>query len=134
MDAEIERLRGAFFEEASDFLSTIEQGLLALEAGQASADVVHGVFRATHSLKGAARTFGYDELAGFAHVLEDLLDRVRSGRTTTTPQLADLLLRANDTLRLLVAAAQSGGAAPSDTAAVLAALRAAHAGDRKSVV
>ena len=43
MDPEIERLRGAFFEEASDFLSTIESGLLALEAGHASPDVIHGL-------------------------------------------------------------------------------------------
>lgn len=128
MDAEIERLRGAFFEEASDFLAIIESGLLALEAGSGTAELVHQVFRATHSLKGAARTFEYEDLAGFAHLAEDLLDRVRGGGMLLTPAVAELLLRANDVLHGLLGAARDGTKVPPATAAVSAALRATLTG------
>ena len=54
--------------------STRWAGLLALESGQQDAEIINSVFRAAHSIKGGAGTFGFDAIAGLTHVLETLLD------------------------------------------------------------
>lgn len=116
--------RDAFFEESADHVATLEQGLLALDGGSVDVEQMHAIFRSAHSLKGLASTLGFPEIATFTHDMEGVLDRLRGGTIGVTPELAALLLRANDTLRGLLAASHLGEAAVLDTREVTAALRA----------
>src|SRR5262245_45282172 len=43
-------------------------------------ELVNGLFRSAHSLKGLAGLFGFEPIRGLAHRLEDLLDGLRLGR------------------------------------------------------
>ena len=56
-----------------------------------------------HSVKGGAGIFGFEALVEFAHVFETVLDAVRRGRLTATPDIVDVLLSASDVLSDLVA-------------------------------
>ena len=68
-----------FFEESLEGLDAMETALLALDEG-GDKELVHTIFRAAHSIKGGAATFGFPEMAAFTHEAESLLDEVRDGR------------------------------------------------------
>ena len=107
-----QQLMGTFFEEAVEALTQIESGLLALEKCQDDPsriqELVNDVFRAAHSIKGGAATFGLTQIAEVAHHAETLLDRLRSGSMRPNAQITALLLTSVDTLRALVQWSSTG--------------------------
>lgn len=113
MDDELKEFRDMFFEEAGENLQTLEGGLLRLETAGEDDELLNGVFRAAHSIKGGASSFGLTDVAGFAHVMEGLLDQIRRHERQITSQIAGLLLRATDTLQGLMNAARSGDPLPA---------------------
>ena len=60
MSDEFDDIQAIFFEECAEGLTTAEQGLSAMQAGDVSAETIAGVFRAVHSIKGGAGAFGPD--------------------------------------------------------------------------
>ena len=108
----LEQLKQTFFEECAEALQQIESGLLDLSEDRSTADTINSVFRAVHSVKGGAGIFGLDDLVGFAHVFETVLDGLRSGKMTATPAVIDVLVGANDVLSDLVTMAQAGEKVP----------------------
>jgi two-component system chemotaxis sensor kinase CheA len=103
-----------FIEESLEGLDTMESSLLALDEG-GDAELVHGIFRAAHSIKGGAATFGFPEMSAFTHEAESLLDELRGGRRAIDGAIVELLLRVVDCLRGMFARAQAG--APLNDAA-----------------
>jgi two-component system chemotaxis sensor kinase CheA len=91
-----------FFEESREGLDAMEAALLALDSGSTDHELVHTIFRAAHSIKGGAATFGFADVAAFTHVAESLLEEVRSGRRAVDAALIDLLLRSVDCLRAML--------------------------------
>jgi two-component system chemotaxis sensor kinase CheA len=91
-----------FFEESLEGLDAMEAALLALDSGSTDHELVHTIFRAAHSIKGGAATFGFAEVAAFTHVAESLLEEVRSERRGVDGELIDLLLRSVDCLRAML--------------------------------
>jgi len=112
MQVDINNFRETFFQESAEHLAEMEAGLLCLDQGSFDPELLNGIFRAAHSIKGASGMFGLDDVSRFTHALESLLDRVRSGDIPVTAKLTDLLLRANDLLRELLASAAAGAPAP----------------------
>jgi two-component system chemotaxis sensor kinase CheA len=110
----LDEILAIFFEECAEGLTVAEQGLSAMADGDTSADVIAGVFRAVHSIKGGSGAFGHNALMGFSHSFENVLDDVRSGQIAPTPDIMRILLNAFDLLSDHVAAAQSGDAVPAD--------------------
>ena len=60
-----------------------------------------------HSVKGGAAAFGFEDLVGFAHGFETVMDRVRCGTLALSPEVCETLLRAGDMMTALVEAARS---------------------------
>ena len=111
-------IRQTFFQECEEGLSELETALLRMDAGDADPETVNAVFRAVHSIKGGAGAFDLTALVRFAHVFETTLDDLRAGRLQPQPGVVAVLLRANDVLADLVAAARDGTHA--DVAAIQA--------------
>jgi two-component system chemotaxis sensor kinase CheA len=105
-----EQLKLTFFDEASEGLVSLEQGLTDIRDETGNDDTVHAIFRAVHSIKGGAGVFGFTELIDFAHVFETVLDAIRHGDLQPTPDVTDVLFMANDTLSDLVSMARAGKA------------------------
>lgn len=85
----------------------MESALLSLDDG-GDTELVHGIFRAAHSIKGGAATFGFPEMAAFTHEAESLLDELRDGRRAVDSAIVELLLRTVDCLRGMFDRAQAG--------------------------
>lgn len=109
MSIDLAQFHRTFFEECFEGIDLMERDLLRMGT-DASGETVHAVFRAAHSIKGGAATFGFAAIASFTHHMETLLDQMRSGIRGISEPAVDLLLRATDALRSLLVAARDGGA------------------------
>ena len=128
---DITRFHAAFFEESREGLDAMESGLLSLESGGAGADpeTINVIFRAAHSIKGGAATFGFSSVTDLTHLLETLLDEARAGRRVLERDAIGALLASVDVLRSLLAACEHGSDIDAGAlAAARAALDALHAG------
>lgn len=103
-----------YFEECAELLAETEERLLALTGDGDETEDLHALFRAVHSIKGGAGAFGFDQLVGYAHTFETLLDAMRDGRVAPHRDVTSVLLRAKDVLAHLVGAAQAGQALAPD--------------------
>ncbi|EMB13612.1 chemotaxis protein CheA, partial [Rhodopirellula europaea] len=105
MNNEDAELINEFVIESQEHLSDVENQLLSLESQGDSMDIalVNTVFRAVHSIKGAAGFLGLDVLQGLAHREEEILDKLRANELRPTPVVIDTLLKATDRLKGLLA-------------------------------
>ena len=110
MTLDISQFHQTFFEESFEGLDVMETGLVGLEEGAADGETLNAIFRAAHSIKGGAGTFGFTAVADFTHCLEALLDEMRDGRRPVTRAGVDLLLAAVDVLRAMLSALRDGTA------------------------
>lgn len=126
----------SFLSESEEGLDTMEQALVQMESNPSDLELLHTIFRVAHSLKGNATSLELPELAGFAHVIEDLLDIYREQQVLPGPDVITLLLKAVDELRLMVSGAQSGPVELSQKQHALRKEIAQHVGKRskRSVV
>jgi two-component system, chemotaxis family, sensor kinase CheA len=91
-----------FLDESRELLSDMEQILLDLENRPGETELQNALFRCVHTVKGSAGMFGLDHVVNFTHVVENVLDRLRSDEISLTRDLANLLLRCRDHISLLV--------------------------------
>jgi len=89
----------AFFDEADELMADMEKYLLELDLDSPDREVLNAIFRAAHSIKGGAGTFGFTVLQQTMHILENLLDDVRSGTLTITGPIRDLFLESKDIMQ-----------------------------------
>ncbi|HEX2385379.1 MAG TPA: chemotaxis protein CheA [Candidatus Binatia bacterium] len=97
-----------FLDEAGDLLSDFEAALLDLEADPGNSETLNRIFRCAHTIKGNSSMLGMDGVAGFTHVLEDLLDKLRKREIGLTAPLMNTLLRSVDALKELLTDAKQG--------------------------
>ena len=116
-----------FLTEAGELVEQLDADLVKLEstAGEQEAgELLNSIFRALHTVKGAASFLALDEVIRFAHAAEDALNRLRKGEAAVTPLVVDALLQSTDVLRGMVEALGAGEPAPPCPPPLLASLRA----------
>jgi chemosensory pili system protein ChpA (sensor histidine kinase/response regulator) len=91
-----------FVPEAVEHLESMAQSLVALEGDGATADEIASLFRAVHTLKGAAYTVGCEMIGGLAHRIEDMLGEIRENRRALDRAAIETIFAGLDALRLLV--------------------------------
>jgi len=116
LDLDREALLQTFLAEAEEIFVRMEQGLVALEARPGDDEILHGLFREAHTLKGSAGLLAFDAVRDLAHDLEDVLERVRKRTLGVSGVLVTLLLRSVDVLRGAVSEGAAGSTAASEAA------------------
>ena len=111
MSIDMSQFYQVFFEESQEHLASMETLLLELDIRNPDAEQLNAIFRAAHSIKGSAGTFGFTDLAEVTHILENLLDRIRKGELALRPEMIDAFLDAGDVLKELLEAHRGNGAA-----------------------
>jgi len=107
-DFDRDAVLASFLVESEEGLDVMEQALVQMESTPSDPELLHTIFRVAHSIKGNATSLELKELAGFAHVVEDLLDVLREQRALPSADLISLLLKTVDELRAMVAGASTG--------------------------
>ncbi|APX92998.1 chemotaxis protein CheA [Halomonas sp. 1513] len=87
-----------FFEEAEELLGDMERHLLELDLDDPDAEQLNAIFRAAHSIKGGAGTFGFDVLQHTTHLFENILDYTRRGELALRRDIVDTFLETKDML------------------------------------
>ncbi len=135
LDINNEELLKDFFSEAEQQVLTLESNILVIENDPANHEAVDEIFRAAHTLKGGSATVEMHELAEFTHVVEDLLDEIRSGSVAVTETVIDVLLRSLDVIKAMLEARSAGTVFGDDVGTLtgeLAALIPARAAKQKT--
>ena len=109
-DVDLTQFHTMFFEECSEGIEIMESGLLNLEIGEPDPESINNIFRAAHSIKGGAGTFGFSHISDFTHSMETLLDEMRNGNKLVTQETVYVLLESVDCLRSLVNCSKTGEA------------------------
>jgi len=107
-DFDREAVLASFLVESEEGLAIMEQALVQMESSPSDPDLLPSIFRIAHTLKGNATSLGLVALAGFAHVIEDLLDLFREQQALPSADLISLLLKAVDQLRAMISTAKAG--------------------------
>jgi two-component system, chemotaxis family, sensor kinase CheA len=98
MTLDITQFYQTFFDEADELLAQMEQLLLNLDIGHPDPEDLAAIFRAAHSIKGGAATFGFTALTETTHILESLLDRARNNELKLRKDMIDTFLETKDVL------------------------------------
>jgi len=106
MSIDVSQFHQVFFEESFEGLDMMEMGLLSLNEGEPDIETINSIFRAAHSIKGGAGTFGFSAVSEFTHGLETLLDEMRNGQRDITADSVNVILQAVDVIREMLNAVQ----------------------------
>jgi chemotaxis protein histidine kinase CheA/CheY-like chemotaxis protein len=91
-----------FRAEAEEHLQNIGMGVTALERAPEDREVLQGIRRSTHTLKGAAAMMGFVHIADLSHISEDLLDQIVEGKIQVNKEILSVILDTSEALELLV--------------------------------
>jgi len=96
---DLNRYVGVFLEEVEEHIENLEENLVQLEREPDNQDLVQSIFRSFHTIKGSSSSMGFQRMMELSHLMENLLDGVRSKSIAVTPSLVDVLLRGVDLLK-----------------------------------
>ncbi|HCQ7756960.1 chemotaxis protein CheA [Citrobacter sp. 50677481] len=99
MSMDISDFYQTFFDEADELLADMEQHLLDLAPDAPDAEQLNAIFRAAHSIKGGAGTFGFTILQETTHLMENLLDEARRGEMQLNTDIINLFLETKDIMQ-----------------------------------
>ncbi|CNG08322.1 chemotaxis protein CheA [Yersinia enterocolitica] len=99
MSMDITAFYQTFFDEADELLADMEQHLLLLDPLAPDNEQLNAIFRAAHSIKGGAATFGFSVLQETTHLLENLLDGARRDEMRLSTDIINLFLETKDIMQ-----------------------------------
>jgi len=111
MSIDLTQFYPVFYEESYEGLDTMESALLNLDVDHVDhvdPEAINEIFRAVHSMKGGSSTFGFSGIADFTHVIETLLDEIRSEARIITVEYVELLLKCVDCIRRMLQQMERG--------------------------
>jgi two-component system chemotaxis sensor kinase CheA len=123
-DIDLSQYMDAFLEETKEHLQTLMQALIDIEGADAecAADVLNEAFRAAHTVKGMSASMDFRNVEHLCHAMEDVMDELRSGSRSVTPEIIDLLLECATTLEELTRGIEETGSDDVDVSEVLSEL------------
>jgi two-component system chemotaxis sensor kinase CheA len=121
---EMQEVIKEFLVESFENLDKLDQDLVALESTPDSKDILNRIFRIIHTIKGTSGFFGFSKLESIAHLGENLLDGVRSGKIASTTEITTALLNTVDAVREILTSVHNGATeGPTSYESLIATLR-----------
>ncbi|MTV49424.1 hypothetical protein GJ688_10590 [Heliobacillus mobilis] len=112
-----------FYTEAKEQLDILSRDLLSIESGSSNQEMIHEMFRAAHTLKGASAMVGLNNVTEITHKVEDLLGKVREGERVLGAKDIDTIFSALDFIQTSIF--EPDGIDPAKMAELSAALETA---------
>jgi len=102
LEEELEEILNIFREESEEHIQKINQNLLKLETNPRNNNIITELFREAHSIKGAARMIGLNDIQTLAHKLEDIFGYAREDNLVINAQIIDILCKAVDCISSII--------------------------------
>lgn len=122
-ELDLNQFKEIFCSEAKEHLAAMNASLLQLEKNPKDTDLLNEIFRPAHTLKGMAATVGFDKITKLTHEMENVLDKLRKGKSIATNETVEILFHCFDSLEALVDEAASGEDKGIDVAPLLSQLK-----------
>jgi two-component system chemotaxis sensor kinase CheA len=119
-----------FLNNTGELMETLDGSILRLEQEPENKEVIEEIFRAAHTLKGAAGMFGFRGLERVMHRTENLFDLVRKGKMVPNSDVIDVVFQAMDIMKTLLGAVKNGSPSGVKTAPIVTALTLVAAGKK----
>lgn len=125
-DAEMLEIMESFFVETEELLDNLGQDLTRLDRGDSDPDLLNGIFRSVHTIKGTSSFLGFGKMCELAHGSEDLFNRIRKAELQVTPERMDVIFDVYDLFRSLLKKIRTEGNDEIDLTDILAKLQAVN--------
>jgi two-component system, chemotaxis family, sensor kinase CheA len=119
---EMQEIIEEFIVESSELMDHVIQDIVTIEQSR-DEEMINGIFRAVHTIKGTSSFLGFNTLSELAHKAEDVLGSVRKGEMTIDQETADILLESFDLIKTIIDDIRAHGAEKQETASVLEKLK-----------
>ena len=120
-----------FITNSDEIMENLDEQILLLESDPTSKEVIEEIFRAAHTLKGAAGMFGFLAIERIMHRMENYFDLIRKEKMQANPDAIDLILEALDMLKTLIDAVREGSPSGIKTAPMVTKLNSLCDGNYK---
>lgn len=101
-----------FLDDSAETLGGLDGVLALLAAEPRRLDLLAGIFRVFHTIKGTSGFLGLVRLGRAAHDAENILERLRDGTIPVTPAAIGLVAEHVDRMRMILGATAVGGVEP----------------------
>ncbi|MBI5178077.1 MAG: hybrid sensor histidine kinase/response regulator [Nitrospinae bacterium] len=122
---EMREIVNDFVTETDELIGALDNDLIALENSPDDLDLINKIFRAVHTVKGAAGFLGFTKMVDVVHRTENVLNKCRQGELKVTPRINDVILRAVDVLKTILDNIRNSEESTMDIAPLLAELEVA---------
>jgi len=116
---DLHKYKKMFIDGAGEYIVQANESLAVLEQDVYAREAVQDLFRSFHSIKGLAATMNYIDILELSHVLEDLLDGIRSDSIELTPERLNILYEGTDTIEKMVRIIEDGSGEQIDSNSLL---------------
>lgn len=119
MEIDLKQFYQTFFQESEEHIENLESSLLKLEESPDDKELMDGIFRAAHTIKGSAGSIGLISISDFTHLLESILDKLRNHEMQVDSGLVNLILQSVDCVKGMIKGVKDSGAADTTIADAL---------------
>ncbi len=99
---EFQEILQDFLVESFELVEKLDEDLVELESRPDDLELLNGIFRVAHTVKGASSFLNFDTLTHLTHHMEDVLNKARHGELTITPDIMDVILESIDLMKALL--------------------------------
>jgi len=125
MPDEMEEIIDDFIMETQEVLEGLDEKFVELESRGEDPELINEIFRSVHTVKGAAGFLGFQQVVDVSHRAETLLKKIRDGEMSFTSDITDVVLKAVDTLKVLIGHVKARDGVQEDIALLLRVLESA---------
>jgi len=99
---EFQEILQDFLVESFELVEKLDEDLVELESTPEDLELLNGIFRVAHTVKGASSFLNFDVLTHLTHHMEDVLNKARHGELIITPDIMDVVLESIDLMKALL--------------------------------
>ncbi|MBD3823868.1 MAG: Hpt domain-containing protein, partial [Epsilonproteobacteria bacterium] len=99
---EFQEILQDFLVESFELIEQLDQDLVELESNPEDLELLNGIFRVAHTVKGASSFLNFDVLTHLTHHMEDVLNKARHGELIISPDIMDVILESVDLMKMLL--------------------------------
>lgn len=99
---EFQEILQDFLVESFELVEKLDEDLVELESNPEDLELLNGIFRVAHTVKGASSFLNMDVLTHLTHHMENILNKARHGELVITPDVMDVILESVDLMKQLL--------------------------------